>query len=110
MAGPGQGRMFLQCFLRFDGDDTMENHESITAKLCSFVRAHHSIHERKKIFDDYLACDLMGIDEYREIRGMIASGACEMCDHGGSCPYRDEIAQTVQQLAPIPLSREAFIS
>ncbi len=87
----------------------MENHESITAKLCSFVRAHHSIHERNKIFDDYLAFDLMGIDEYREIRGLIASGACEMCDHcGGTCPYRDEIAQTVQALAPIPLSREAF--
>ena len=86
----------------------LENHESITAKLCSFVRAHHSIHDRNKVFDDYLAFDLMGIDEYRQIRGLIESGACEMCDHCTGCPYRDEIAQTVRQLAPIPLAREAF--
>ena len=34
--------------------------ESITAKLCAFARAWHSIKSKNKIFDDYLAFDIMG--------------------------------------------------
>ena len=87
----------------------IENHESMTAKLCSFVRAHHSIYERNKIFDDYLAFDLMGSNEYVNIRNLIESGKCGMCENCSStCPYHDKISQTVHLLAPIPLSREAF--
>ena len=40
--------------------------ESITAKLCSFARAYHSNFGKGKIYDDYLAYDLMGRDEYRK--------------------------------------------
>ena len=43
--------------------DTME---SITAKLCSFARAYHSNFDKDKIFDDYLAFDMMGKTEYEE--------------------------------------------
>ena len=87
----------------------IENHESVTAKICSFVRAHHSIHNRNKIFDDYLAFDLMGVDEYRHIRKLIESGKCGMCENCRTqCPYQDKVTRTVQMLAPIPLSREAF--
>ena len=42
----------------------VETRESVTAKLCSFARAFHSNIGRNKIFDDYLAYDLMGRDEY----------------------------------------------
>ena len=42
----------------------IDDMESITAKLCSFARAYHSNHEKNKIFDDYLAYDLMGKEEY----------------------------------------------
>ena len=41
-----------------------ETRESTTAKLCSFARAYHSNTGRQKIFDDYLAYDLMGKEEY----------------------------------------------
>ena len=37
----------------------VENRESITAKLCAFVRAWHSNYVREKVFDDYLAYDFM---------------------------------------------------
>ncbi|MBQ9394931.1 MAG: class I SAM-dependent methyltransferase [Proteobacteria bacterium] len=87
----------------------IENHESMTAKLCSFVRAYHSNHERDKIFDDYLAFDLMGKDEYCNIRDLIKSGKCGACESCTTqCPYRDKVSRTVHFLAPIPLSREAF--
>ncbi|MGN0613329.1 MAG: class I SAM-dependent methyltransferase [Porcipelethomonas sp.] len=45
----------------------VDNRESITAKLCSFVRAWHSNTVREKIFDDYLAYDILGREEYDEI-------------------------------------------
>ena len=38
--------------------------ESMTAKLCSFARAYHSMLGKNKIFDDYLAYDIIGKDEY----------------------------------------------
>lgn len=44
----------------------VENRESITAKLCAFVRAWHSNCVRDKVFDDYLAYDLMGKETYDE--------------------------------------------
>lgn len=87
----------------------IENHESVTAKLCSFVRAHHSLNEADKIFDDYLAFDLMGKEEYCNIRKLIKKGKCGNCESClTDCPYRDKVSRTVHFLAPIPLSREAF--
>ena len=44
----------------------IESHESTTAKLCSFARAYHSTYARKKIFDDSLAFDFMGLEQYEE--------------------------------------------
>ena len=49
----------------------IENTESITAKICSFIRAYHSNYEKNKIFDDYLAYELMGKEEYEEIGQLI---------------------------------------
>ncbi len=40
----------------------VETQESATAKLCSFARAYHSGFAKEKIFDDYLAHDLMGTE------------------------------------------------
>ena len=37
--------------------------ESMTAKLCSFARAYHSMLGKNKIFDDYLAYDIIGLYE-----------------------------------------------
>ena len=49
----------------------IDRRESITAKLCSFARAYHSNFGKSKIFDDYLAYDLMGKDEYEEIGQLV---------------------------------------
>ena len=50
--------------------------ESMTAKLCSFARAYHSMLGKNKIFDDYLAYDIIGKDVYDEI-GSLLKGQVE---------------------------------
>lgn len=85
----------------------IEKQESITAKLCSFARAYHSIFDKSKIFDDYLAYDMMGEDEFHAVRDMINSGLCMDC-HNDNCPHKAVLEQSVHFLAPIPLSREAY--
>ena len=48
--------------------------ESITAKICAFARAWHSTYSRDRIYDDYLAFDFMGKEEYENIYDMISDG------------------------------------
>ena len=78
--------------------------ESITAKLCAFVRAWHSNRSREKIFDDYLAFDFTGREEYDSIYGIIRSG------FGGLQEFsREDTEQIINEyIAPIPLSRIHF--
>ena len=45
--------------------------ESITAKLCAFVRAYHSLYGQPKIFDDSFAYDLMGQHEFLQMAKLI---------------------------------------
>ncbi|MBQ9243659.1 MAG: class I SAM-dependent methyltransferase [Proteobacteria bacterium] len=85
----------------------IDHQESITAKLCSFVRAHHSTFDRTKIFDDYLAYDLMGEEEYTHVCDMLRNGLCAQCPAAASHDP-DAIQNGVCFLAPIPLSREAY--
>ncbi|MGN0690557.1 MAG: class I SAM-dependent methyltransferase [Oscillospiraceae bacterium] len=51
----------------------VDNRESITAKLCSYARAWHSNKIRNKVFDDYLAYDMMGKENYDELSEWIRS-------------------------------------
>ncbi len=44
---------------------------SITAKICALSRAHHSQYAEDKIFDDYLAFDLLGAQEYKAMKNLI---------------------------------------
>ncbi len=83
--------------------------ESITAKLCSFARAYHSNIGRKKIFDDYLAYDLMGKQEFEEIGQLIQNDF----DTDNITDNPDFTAEQInpklnRYIAPIPLSRIAF--
>ena len=83
--------------------------ESITAKLCSFARAYHSNTGRKKIFDDYLAYDLMGKEEFEEIGQLIQNDF----EPAGTFEYQGIetnriTAKLNRYIAPIPLSRIAF--
>lgn len=79
----------------------IENQESITAKLCAFVRAWHSNTQRQKIFDDYLAYDLMGKQEYDETEAFIRRN---FADYGSA----DMKYFLNEYFAPIPLSRIHF--
>ena len=85
----------------------IDNQESVTAKLCSFARAYHASFDRLQIFDDYLAYDFMGQEEYGKIRRMIEDGLCEGCT-SATCTIHEKVGGTAHCLAPIPLSREAY--
>ena len=83
--------------------------ESITAKLCSFARAYHSNIGRKKIFDDYLAYDLMGKEEFEEIGRLIQNDFKLKPSDNVSGFESSQITSTLNRyISPIPLSRIAF--
>ncbi|NLZ45327.1 MAG: class I SAM-dependent methyltransferase [Clostridiales bacterium] len=81
--------------------------ESMTAKLCAFARAWHSNKATQKIFDDYLAYDIMGSEEYTEIYNFISQGFSENQD---TKPYsKGDVEEIINQyLMPIPVSRIHF--
>lgn len=86
-----------------------ETQESTTAKLCSFARAYHSNTGRQKIFDDYLAYDLMGKEEYEEI-GQLIDNDFDVNKANVNYAFSGaKIADTLNRyIMPIPLSRIAF--
>ena len=74
--------------------------ESVTAKICAYVRAWHSNRSREKIFDDYLAYDFMGKEEYDSIYELISSGL-----DGSEQLSREKTELMINEyFAPIPLS------
>ena len=83
--------------------------ESMTAKLCSFARAYHSTMGKNKIFDDYLAYDIIGKDEYDRIGRLLQS------DYAAE-PYEPRYGfesvwvfdEMDRYFSPITLSRIAF--
>lgn len=88
--------------------------ESTTAKLCAFARAYHSNFSKEKIFDDYLAFDLMGFDGYNEIAGVIADiptgesgNAVKPKTYGGFSKEKFS-GNLADYIAPIPLIRIDF--
>jgi len=87
----------------------IDDMESVTAKLCSFARAYHSNHERNKIFDDYLAYDLMGKEEYEEIGQLIEHDYNKaLFDQAYSFSGMRILNKLNRYISPIPLSRAAF--
>ncbi len=77
----------------------VKHQESTTAKLCAFARAWHSNHARQKIFDDYLAYDLMGRETYEMLEEFIREEFTDGQDISGFVN---------RYFAPIPLSRMPF--
>ena len=78
--------------------------ESVTAKICAFVRAWHSNRSHQKIYDDYLAYDMLGKEEYDSIYELISSGL-----DGSQMFSREDTEQIISEyFAPIPLSRIHF--
>ncbi|MCR5601706.1 MAG: class I SAM-dependent methyltransferase [Ruminococcus sp.] len=82
----------------------VDERESVTAKLCAFVRAWHSNISRNKIYDDYLAYDFIGKEEYDNIYDMISHGF-----NGGYSFSKEDTEQLISEyIASIPLSRIHF--
>ncbi len=87
----------------------IETQESVTAKLCSFARAYHSNVGRKKIFDDYLAYDLMGKQEFEKIGHLIQNDFDLNDTDDNEDLEKERIFRGLNRyIAPIPLSRIAF--
>lgn len=83
----------------------VDKRESVTAKLCAFARAWHSNKVRQKIFDDYLAYDIMGKEEYDDIFEIIRHGFGE----SPSAFLNEDVEEIIKEyIAPIPLSRIHF--
>ena len=94
---------------RMEGKSMVETRESVTAKLCSFARAFHSNIESNKIFDNYLAYDLMGKDEYEEIGQLIQNDFdAEKSDKNFTFASKKIVNRLNRYITPIPLSRIAF--
>lgn len=81
--------------------------ESMTAKLCAFARAWHSNRAANKIYDDYLAYDIIGSEEYSEIYDFIRHGFSE---NQSNLPFSKADTEEIinQYIMPIPLSRIHF--
>lgn len=87
----------------------IDDMESVTAKLCSFARAYHSNREKNKIFDDYLAYDLMGKEEYEEIGQLIEHDYKKEAFDPAHTFSGEQIRDKLNEyISPIPLSRAAF--
>ena len=87
----------------------IEAHESTTAKLCSFARAYHSTYARQKIFDDYLAFDSMGLEQYEKTGQLIGHNYEENRIDPNLSFHSSRIVDKLNRyLMPIPISRIAF--
>ena len=56
-----------------------ENQASLTAMMVAYMRAYHAIHATDKIFDDFLAYDLIPEDK-RELIEQYLTELCLTCD------------------------------
>ncbi len=87
----------------------VNDQESITAKLCSFARAFHSNYGENKIYDDYLAFDLMGKKQYEEMGQLIENGFDAAKFDNKKWFNQKRIHDAVYTyMLPIPLSRISF--
>lgn len=87
----------------------IENQESVTAKLCSFARAYHSSFEHDRIFDDGLAFDMMGLDEFESMGLLIQHGFKFLRENSYYGFDRSAVVPVLTRcIMPIPISRIAF--
>lgn len=89
------------------GDNFMEQ-KSMTALVSAFSRAYHSVQNKEKVFDDYLAKDILTQNEYEQIASNMSRGIKFF-----NPPFegtQDEALRWIvdNQLSPTPLGRGAF--
>lgn len=94
------------------GDDSVQKNESVTSLVSAFCRAYHSQYDTPKIFEDYIAKELITENEFLDIKKNMIQGIQffnkEIAERFKNNP--DEILKwiTQVQLSPTPLARAAF--
>ncbi len=87
----------------------IDNLESITAKICAFSRAQHSDIEGGIIFNDYLAYDILGPEEYESIGQMIEGRFSPEAHHPGNSFDHSRVEEELRTyISPITLPRAEF--
>ena len=83
--------------------------DSATAKLCAFARAYHSSMGKQKIFDDYLAYDMVGAEDYDRLLRMIGE-SCSPEEYFRRYGFESTLSfeEMNRCFAPIILPRTAF--
>lgn len=87
------------------------NRSSVTALITAYGRAYHSLNDAPKIFDDFLARELITDLEYEDIGNNLAKGANFFIpDKAALCTDRESALKLViqNQIAPISLSRSRY--
>lgn len=84
-------------------------HKSITALISAFSRAYHSIQNSEKVFNDYLAKEILTQSEYEQIANSMSQGI-----HFFNPTFKGTENEALRwivdnQLSPSPLGRAAFI-
>lgn len=89
-----------------------QNESSVTSLVSAFSRAYHSQYDTPKIFDDFIAKDLISQEEFSRIRENMIQGIPFFNQDIGQMfqDHPDEILKwiTQVQLSPTPLARAAF--
>lgn len=89
-----------------------QNESSLTSLVSAFGRAYHSKYDTPKIFDDYIAKDLISQEEFSAISNNMIEGIQFFNREIGQRfkDNREEILKWVTQvqLSPTPLARAAF--
>ncbi|WP_042474573.1 class I SAM-dependent methyltransferase [Bacillus ndiopicus] len=88
------------------------NESSLTSLISAFSRAYHSKYDTPKIFDDFIALDLITKKEFVDIRENMIKGI-QFFNHEIANELKDQPDEILKwitqvQLSPTPLARAAF--
>lgn len=93
--------------LNIRGDNFMEQ-KSMTALISAFSRAYHSIQNSEKVFNDYLAKEILTQSEYEQIASSMSKGI-KFFNQSFKGTGSEALRWIVDnQLSPSPLGRAAF--
>lgn len=93
--------------LNIRGDNFMEQ-KSMTALISAFSRAYHSMQNSEKVFNDYLAKDILTQNEYEQIASSMSKGI-KFFNPSFEGTESEALRWIVDnQLSPSPLGRAAF--
>ncbi|MBU5467039.1 class I SAM-dependent methyltransferase [Virgibacillus sp. MSJ-26] len=89
-----------------------KNESSLTSLISAFGRAYHSKYDTPKIFDDYIAKDLITQKEFEDIRKNMIQGI-HFFNHEIGIKFQDQPDEILKwitqvQLSPTPLARAAY--